>query len=393
MKEEISDKDREISELEGQVDMLQEEKINLTEKLSFTEKELEEEVERKNKKLREGASNKAIESSRESEENKEYFDRIDAIERRVDQIKEQIGKIRVESFDKLQKMYENKYKEYINNAENKLVKENIREKGLGNVLKELKGSMNESIRVLKYVTHEEHIWFLIEEDIDMDIEQEEPPQYWIREIDLSDEEQEYIHEYLPNSMREEDAILNDGINKTLNAYEKELKEFREERKEALKELREIRFGLKVSYYCMNEDFDEDAEQKLLEYEIKFAEYEDDIANISENYEKQRSEIMELNIRSKKQQKRIEELNGIISNISKGANESVENFLKSYKKNNELIHKNRALQEELDSKNEEIESLKNSSILGGEHSPRRYEEHKSETHGKLHKFFAYTNYYL
>lgn len=92
---------------------------------------------------------KVQESSRESEDGKEYLERLNAIERRVDQIKVQIGEVKVESFDKLQELYEQKHKEYIRKVEEKLIESKIKEKGLINVLTELKGSMNDSIRVLK----------------------------------------------------------------------------------------------------------------------------------------------------------------------------------------------------------------------------------------------------
>ena len=178
------------------------------------------------------------------------------------------------------------------------------------------------------------------------------------------------------------------MNKKLKEYAKQLKELRNERKELLKELREIRFGLKVSYYWMEESFDEDAEQKLHDYDIKFIEYEDDITYLNENLQDQKLEVNDLKILCNKQKKRIEELNGVISNISKGTNESVENFLKSYKKTNDILYQNRQLQEEVDSKNEEIESLKNSSLVEGVQSNRKpEEEHKSEGHGKIFYFWT------
>ena len=147
--------------------------------------------------------------------------------------------------------------------------------------------MNESIRVLKCVTHEDHVWFLIEEDIEDDYSgaEEEIPQYWIREVDLTAEEKEYLHEYLPQSMKEEDAIENQAINKIVTEYTKKLNELRGERQKLLKECREIRYGIKVTYSCMDESFNEDAEEKLEEYEIKIIECEDDIQNLTENLQK------------------------------------------------------------------------------------------------------------
>ena len=325
---------------------------------------------------------KVQESSRESEDGKEYLERLNAIERRVDQIKVQIGEVKVESFDKLQELYEQKHKEYIRKVEEKLIESKIKEKGLINVLTELKGSMNDSIRVLKCVTHEDHVWFLIEEDIDEDfIQDEDLQQYWIKETDLSAAEKEYIHQYLPSSMKEEDANENHSINKILKSYSKQLKELRDERKELLKECREIRFGLKITYYCMDEDFDEDVEQKLHDYDLKIIEYEDDITYLNENLQEVKLEVNDLQLKNQKSQKRIEELNAIIANISRGTNETVENFLKSYKKTNELIYKNQALQDEVEAKNEEIESLKNSSIVGRGDLGSLHEEDKSEGTGK------------
>lgn len=207
------------------------------------------------------------------------------------------------------------------------------------------------------------MWYLIEEDFDVDISREdEPVQYWIRECDLTIEERDYIHQFSPSSgVRDlEDTGDYIEINKRLKSYTDVLKDLRDERKDLLKELREIRFGLKITYYCINEDFDEDAEQKLHDYDIKFIEYEDDIAYLNENLEEQKLLVNELMLKSKKQEKRIEELNSVISTISKNSNESVERFLSSYKRTNELMHKNQELQDEVHSKTEEIESLKNSS---------------------------------
>lgn len=279
-------------------------------------------------------------------------------------------------------MYDEKLKQYIMRVKDKLIESQIREKGLVNVLEELQGSMNDSIRVLKCVTHEEHVWLLIEEDMEY-AEDEAPQQYWIREVDLSPEEKEYIHQYLPISMREEDVVENEPANKAIRKFTKEFRDLRDERKEMLKELREIRFGMRVSYFCMESEFDEDTEQKLHEYNLKFIEYEDDITFLTENLQEQKLHSNDLELQVSKLKKRIEELNSIILNISKGSNDSVENFLKSYKKANELIHQNKMLQEEIDSKNEEIESLKNSSMVIGrphEFSPHKKEESKSE--GKI-----------
>ena len=126
---------------------------------------------------------------------------------------------------------------------------------------------------------------------------------------------------------------------------------------------------------MDESFDEEAEQKLQEYDIKIIEYEDDITNLTENMQNAKLEVNDLQISNQKLAKRVEELNSIISNISQGTNETVENFLKNYKRTNELSHKNHELQEEISHKNDEIESLKNSSSHARDFISER-EDHKS-----------------
>lgn len=135
---------------------------------------------------------------------------------------------------------------------------------------------------------------------------------------------------------------------------------------------------------MEESFDEDTEQKLQDYELKFIEYEDDITNLTENMQDLQLQANDLETANQKLSKRVEELNGIISNISRGTNETVENFLKSYKKTNELIYKNKELEGEIEVKNEEIESLKNMSFhssydprSGGHGSHRDVEDFKTE----------------
>lgn len=386
--DEFDNQEEEIDELKELVLKYQEEAIKVSEKLKFTEKELQDEQER-NRKLKSETSDKnpkAIETSRESEEGKEYLERVDIIEERVDQIKNEIGKVMVESFDTLKQHYEAKHKEYVKKVQDKLIESEIKEKGILNILKELKGIMNDSIRVLKCITHEDKVWFLVEEDFEVDISREDPQQYWIKESDLSAEEKEYIHQFTPTSgMRENDDTEEyTEINRNLKAYKKQLKELREERKDLLKELREIRFGLKITYYCMNNSFDEDTEQKLHDYDIKFIEYEDDITYLTENLQEQKILVNELEIKTKKQERRIEELNGVIANISRGTNESVERFLNSYKKTNELMHKNQELRDEVNSKNEEIESLKGGGSSVGkvhEFSPK-LEDEKSEEIGKF-----------
>ena len=268
-----------------------------------------------------------------------------------------------------------------------MLEANIREKGLINILEELQGTMNDSIRVLKWVTHEDTVWFLIEEDLEFVEDDEIPQQYWIKEADLSAEEKEFLHKYLPISMKEEDLVDNEPINRLLRMQSKKYKQLRDERKEMLTELREIRFGLRVSYFLMDGEFDDESEQKLHEYELKFIEYEDDITYLTENLQDQKMKANDLELQVSKWKRRIEELNGIIANISKGANDSVEKFLKSYQKTNELIHHNKMLQEEIDSKNDEIESLKNSSVLGKhvESSPSKKDDARSD--GK-HNFYLY-----
>jgi chromosome segregation ATPase len=93
---------------------------------------------------------------------------------------------------------------------------------------------------------------------------------------------------------------------------------------------------------------------------------------------------DLEIANQKLSKRVEELNSTVSTMSKTTNAPVEDFLKSYKKTNDLIHKNQELQSELENKNEEIESIKNMSFhisldpqSEGHGSHRNNEEYKSE----------------
>ena len=153
------------------------------------------------------------------------------------------------------------------------------------------------------------------------------------------------------------------INNKLKDYTQKLQDLKKERSDLLKDLREIRFGLKITYYCIENNFNEDDEQKMYEQDIKIIEYEDDITYLNENLQEQKIMVNQLQIKSKKQEKRIEELKGIISNISKDTNQSVDRFIESYKRTNDLVYRNRELQDEINSKNEELESLKNSSITG------------------------------
>ncbi|CAI2373088.1 unnamed protein product [Moneuplotes crassus] len=363
----------EIKNLLKEIDELQEEKIEINEKLKFTEKELKDAQDKIIESKNLAGANNAPESSRDTEEGKEFIERMDVVERRVDEIKHSIGEMKVQAFDELKEQYEQDYKQFIKSCEKKIIQKNIDEKGKIAVLKELKGSMNDSIRVLKCVTHESQVWFLIEEDID---DQEvDIPQYWIREVDLTAEEKEYLHDFLPQSMREEDITENQQINKIVSDYSDKLTDLRLERLELLKECREIRFGHKISYFCLNESFDEEAEEKLQEYDIKIIEYEDDINNLQENMQNSKLEINDLQISNRKLAKRVEELNSIIGNISHGTNETVENFLKNYQKTNDLMYKNKELMEELSNKNDEIESLKNSSAPGKDFLSEK-EEYKS-----------------
>ena len=245
------------------------------------------------------------------------------------------------------------------------------------MLEELQGTMNDSIRVLKCVTHEENVWFLIEENLEYE---DNPPQYWIKEIDLSSEEKEYLYQYLPLSMKEEDVLENDNANKQLKIHSDKFKELWDKRKEMLKELREIRFGLKVSCYWLEGEFDDDKEQKLLDYEIKFIEFEHDITFLNEHLQEQTILANEMELKATKYLKRIEELNGVIANLSKGASDTIDNFLRSYK-NNELMYRNKLLQDEIDSKNEEVESMKNTSPL---FKPLDLYKQKTETRSESKK---------
>ena len=161
----------------------QEDAIKLSEKLKFTERELSDEID-KNLKLgteiqtnnSNATVNKNVENTEVSDEGKEYFVKLDAIEKRVDQIKNEIGKVKVDSFDKLKEIYETKYQEYVKGVQAKLVEADIKEKGLVNILKELKGLENDSIRVLKTITYEDKVWYLIEEDFEVDISKQEEPE-------------------------------------------------------------------------------------------------------------------------------------------------------------------------------------------------------------------------
>ena len=387
-------RDSRTSELESQVLRYQEDAIKLSEKLKFTERELSDEID-KNRKLRSemntnndntsNTANRQIENTDMSDEGKEYLMKLDTIEKRVDQIKNEIGKVKVDSFDKLKDMYEIKYQQYVKRVQSKLVESDIKEKGIVNILKELKGLENDSIRVLKTITHEDKVWYLIEEDFEVDISrQEEPEQYWIRESDLTDEERDYIHEFIPSSGMEdfEDTGSYLEINNKLKEYTQQLQDLKKERSDLLKDLREIRFGLKITYYCMENNFDEDAEQKMYDQDIKIIEYEDDITYLNENLQEQKITVNQLQLKSKKQEKRIEELNGIIANISKNTTQSVDRFIESYKRANDLVHKNRELQDEINSKNDEIESMKNSSMTGRQNDFFPAEESKSEDLSKF-----------
>lgn len=176
------------------------------------------------------------------------------------------------------------------------------------------------------------------------------------------DEKEYLYQYLPLSMKEEDVLENDQLNKQLKAHSAKFRELCEERKKIMIDLKEVRFNIKVNCCCLDEEFDDDKEQKLLEYEIKLIEFEHDITFLNQHLQEQRQIANDSELKAVKCIKRIEELNGIIVNLSKGTNETVDNFLKSYKKTNELIHRNKLLQDEIDSKNEEIESMKNTSPM-------------------------------
>ena len=92
--------------MQNLVTKYQEEKIQISEKLHFTEKELADEIEKNNKLRNETATsqNKVIETSRESEDVKDYLDRINIIESRVDSIKGEIGKMMVENVQNLDEM-------------------------------------------------------------------------------------------------------------------------------------------------------------------------------------------------------------------------------------------------------------------------------------------------
>lgn len=92
--------------MQNLVTKYQEDKIKLSEKLHFTEKELADEIDKHNKfnTGEHSPKDKVSETSRDSEDVKEYLDRIDVVEKRVDSIKNEIGKIKNESIQSLDDM-------------------------------------------------------------------------------------------------------------------------------------------------------------------------------------------------------------------------------------------------------------------------------------------------
>lgn len=138
-----------VQNLVEEINSLVDEKLEAEEKLDFTEKELKDVQNRISELRKNPHEGKVVESSRESDDVREYVERMDQIEAKVDKIKLEIGEIKVESFDKLKEEYELKYKGLVKELESELIQKSISEKGVINVLKELKGTMNDSIRVLK----------------------------------------------------------------------------------------------------------------------------------------------------------------------------------------------------------------------------------------------------
>lgn len=263
--------------------------------------------------------------------------------------------------DELREEYEKKYKELLQKVDRETMLSNIQKKGKIKVLKELKDTMNDSIRILKCVNYDSKLWYLIEEN-DEFLSESDLQQYWIQDADLTAEEKEFVHEYLPQSMLEDpDPVLNSKI----STYKIQIASLECARQELLKECREIRLGLKIAYFCMDEEFDEEVEQKLYQYDIQIIEDEDEIKNLSENINQQKLEINALKLKNLQLSKRLEEMNVLLRerNDAIGGEE-------------QLVEKTMKLEQELERKNEEIESLKNSSIVGKADFLSQREDHSS-----------------
>ena len=106
LKTTVANYEDKIEEMQNLVTKYQEEKINISEKLQFTERELANEKE-KNSKLKVIGNlhqSKVVDISRETEDVKEYLDRIEIVEKRVDSIKNEIGQVMNENMQSLDDM-------------------------------------------------------------------------------------------------------------------------------------------------------------------------------------------------------------------------------------------------------------------------------------------------
>ena len=106
LKTTVANYEDKIEEMQNLVTKYQEEKINISEKLQFTERELADEKE-KNSKLKvigNSHQSKVVDTSRETEDVKEYLDRIEIVEKRVDSIKNEIGQVMNENMQSLDDM-------------------------------------------------------------------------------------------------------------------------------------------------------------------------------------------------------------------------------------------------------------------------------------------------
>ena len=106
LKTTVANYEDKIEEMQNLVTKYQEEKINISEKLQFTERELADEKE-KNSKLKVIGNlhqSKVVDISRETEDVKEYLDRIEIVEKRVDSIKNEIGQVMNENMQSLDDM-------------------------------------------------------------------------------------------------------------------------------------------------------------------------------------------------------------------------------------------------------------------------------------------------
>ena len=116
---------------------------------------------------------------------------------------------------------------------------------------------------------------------------------------------------------------------------------------------------------MDEEFDEEVEQKLYQYDIQIIEDEDEIKNLSENINQLKLETNALKLKNLQLSKRVEEMNVLLREKNDAAGDE-----------GQLHEKNLKLEQEIERKNEEIESLKNSSIVGKADFLSQREDHSS-----------------